>query len=218
MLTVLLTRHGRTTRSVPEQYLGQRIDAPLDRKGRSDAAKLARRLEPIEIERVVSSPLIRARTTAEIVAGRHDGLAVELDKRLIELDYGAWEGNTREEIDAKFPGQFEKYERDPATFDVGGAESGREVAARLKPLIEELLAWSEKRKRERICLLVGHSSTNRVLLAMLLGIKLSDYRRRIDQDWANLTVLQWADRSSGPTVRLMNDVAHARGIRGVTWG
>ena len=218
VLTLVLTRHGRTSRSVPEQYLGQHIDVPLDRRGKSDAGKLARRLESVAIERVVSSPLLRARNTAEIVAAPHAGLKVEIDKRLIELDYGAWEGHTIEEIRRLFPGQHEKYERDPATFDVGGAESGREVAQRLRPLIDELLDWSEKKLRERICLVVGHSSTNRVLLAMSLGIKLADYRRRIDQDWTNLTVLQWADRASGPTVRLLNDVSHARGIRGVTWG
>src|SRR6185369_3547873 len=110
----------------------------------------ARRLESVPIERIISSPLSRARTTAEIVAARHDRLKVELDERLTELDYGAWEGHTLPEIQRLFPGQHEKYDRDPATFDVGGAESGREVAARLKPLVEELLAWSEKVKRERI--------------------------------------------------------------------
>ena len=218
VLTVLLTRHGRTTRSVPEQYLGQRIDAPLDRLGKSEARALGRRLDGVAIERIISSPLIRARATADIIAARHDGIAVETDQRLTELDYGAWEGHTLQEIQRLFPGQHEKYERDPASFDVGGAESGREVAQRVAPLIEELLAWSEKRKRERICLLVGHSSTNRVLLALLMGVKLADYRRRFDQDWTNLTVLQWPDRASGPQLKLANDVAHARGIRGVTWG
>ena len=66
-------------------------------------------------------------------------------------------------------------------------------------LIDDLLT-GEEAKRERTCLLVGHSSTNRVLLAHLMGVRLADYRRRFVQDWANLTVLQWPDRDVGPTL------------------
>jgi broad specificity phosphatase PhoE len=67
-------------------------------------------------------------------------------------------------------------------------------------------------------LVVGHSSTNRILLAMLLGVELNDYRRRFDQDWTNLTVLRWPSRADGPRLLLSNDQSHTRGMRGVTWG
>ena len=220
MLTVLLTRHGHTDRSTPEQYLGQRLPATLDARGRRDARALARRLAPVTIDRVVSSPLSRAVETAQIVA-RGRAVAVEPDERLTELDYGAWEGHTLEEINRLFPGEYEAYQRDPATHQVGGAESGYEVVARLAPLFEELVTWAEgsaARGGERTALVVGHSSVNRILLAMLLGVELNDYRRRFDQDWANLTVLRWPDRASGPRLLLSNDQSHTRGIKGETWG
>jgi broad specificity phosphatase PhoE len=217
MLTVLLTRHGHTDRSEPEQYLGAHLPANLTVRGRRGARALGRRLASVPIDRVVSSPATRALETAEIVV-RGRGLRVEADARLIELDYGAWEGHTLDEIRELFPGQYEQYERDPATFDVGGAESGREVAARLQPVIDELLDWAEKRDADSTCLMVGHSSTNRILLALLLGVNLADYRRRFDQDWVNLTVLRWPDRESGPRLLLSNDQSHARGIKGETWG
>jgi broad specificity phosphatase PhoE len=217
VLTVLLTRHGHTNRSEPEQYLGAHLPADLTARGRRDARALAGRLAAVPIDRVLSSPATRALETAHILVRGRD-LAVEADDRLIELDYGAWEGHTLDEIKSLFPGQYEQYERDPATFDVGGAESGREVAARLQPVIDELLDWAEARDDEPTCLVVGHSSTNRILLAMLLGVELNDYRRRFDQDWANLTVLRWPDRASGARLLLSNDQSHTRGIRGVTWG
>jgi broad specificity phosphatase PhoE len=217
VLTLLLTRHGHTDRSEPEQYLGQRLPASLTARGRKDARALARRLATVPIDRILTSPATRAVETAHILDHGRD-LAIEPDERLLELDYGAWEGHTLEEIRELFPGQYEQYERDPATFDVGGAESGREVAARLKLVIDELLDWAEARGGEVCCLMVGHSSTNRILLAMLLGVELNDYRRRFDQDWVNLTVLRWPDRASGPRLLLSNDQSHARGIRGVTWG
>jgi broad specificity phosphatase PhoE len=219
MLTVLLTRHGHTDRSEPEQYLGQHLPATLSARGRKDARALARRLTTVPIDRVVTSPLGRAVDTANLLV-RGRATNVELDERLTELDYGAWEGHPLDEINKLFPGEYEQYERDPATHHVGGGESGYEVVARLAPLFDELVGWGEAGKAgaERTVLVVGHSSVNRIALAMLLGVDLNDYRRRFDQDWCNLTVLRWPDRASGPRLLLSNDQSHSRGMRGVTWG
>ena len=67
MLTLVLTRHGLTARSEPEQHLGQKIDIPLSPAGRDQARALGRRLAPVTFERLVTSPLARAQETAEIV-------------------------------------------------------------------------------------------------------------------------------------------------------
>lgn len=217
MLTVLLTRHGHTDKSEPEQYLGQRLAATLTERGRADAHKLADRLRGVPVDRLISSPLARAVATAEILAPAV-GATVETDARLLELDYGGWEGLTIDLIDAKFPGQRELYEIDPAMHNVGGGESGIEVAARVSDLIDSLLGWGlADDERDRTALLVGHSSVNRVLLALVLGVALRDYRRRFRQDWTSLTVLRWPDRESGPLLLLANDVAHTQGVRAATW-
>ena len=216
MLTVLLTRHGHTDRSEPEQYLGQRIHAVLTERGRRDAERLAERLEGVLVERIISSPLGRAVETAQIIAGRVH-TEVETDERLTELDYGAWEGLTVEQIDEKFPGERDLYNMDPASHQVGGGESGFEVAARVADFMEGLLTWGLEGAQDPTCVLVGHSSLNRVLLATVMGVQLNDYRRRFEQDWANLTVLHWESREEGPKLLLSNDQAHSRGIRGATW-
>jgi broad specificity phosphatase PhoE len=216
VLTLLLTRHGHTTRSEPEQYLGQAIVAPLTERGRADAQRLAGRLRDVPIDRIVSSPLQRAADTAAILAGGR--LNIETDDRLKELDYGTWEGHTVEEIERRFPGDYQRYDADPSSFEVGGGENGGEVAARLRPLIAELLDWAaQPAAAERTAVLVGHSSVNRVLLAVLMETPLPDYRRRWQQDWANLTVLHWPSRADGPKLLLYNDVSHLRGSAGVTW-
>ena len=213
---MILTRHGHTDRSEPEQYLGQTVPARLSARGRTDAQALANRLEGIPIDRLLSSPLGRAMETAAILASGRD-VTVEPDKRLTELDYGAWEGVTREEIDARFPGEYEQYDADPSEHHVGGGESGAQVADRVRLLIGELLAWAEEQEGTPTCLLVGHSSVNRVLLSVVMGVPLADYRRRFVQDWANLTVLRWDGMMSGPMLLLANDLGHARGLRGATW-
>lgn len=216
MLTVLLTRHGHTDRSEPEQYLGQKIDVGLSERGRHDAELLAERLAGVHLDRLISSTLRRAVETAELLA-RDSGVKVETDRRLIELDYGAWEGHTLEEIDRIFPRERDLYESNPAIHEVGGGESGLEVAARLGRLVEELLGWWSDEAGDRTCLLVGHSSVNRVLLALLLSVPMADYRRRFKQDWANLTALRWESQESGPLLLLANDQAHSKGLRGTTW-
>jgi broad specificity phosphatase PhoE len=214
VLTVLLTRHGHTDRSEPEQYLGQGIVAQLTERGRADARRLAERLEGVPLARVLSSPLERAVDTAAIVAG---GLPVDVDSRLAELDYGAWEGMTVDLIEERYGDERRQYEEDPSAYRVGGGESGRDVARRLEPFVGELLDWSANESADRTCLVVGHSSVNRILLASLLGIPLRDYRRRFRQDWASLTVLRWPARDAGPMLLLANDTSHLRGTRGATW-
>ncbi len=216
MLTVLLTRHGHTDRSEPEQYLGQRIHASLTERGRRDAAALSARLEGVQVDRIISSPLGRAVETAQILAARTHA-PVEPDERLSELDYGAWEGLTVEEIDERFPGERDEYNANPALTRVGGGETGLDVAARLSHLVDELLDWWQAAGADRTCLLVGHSSLNRILLAVVLGLPLEDYRRRFKQDWASLTVLRWESRDDGPLLMLSNDESHSKGIRGATW-
>ena len=154
--------------------------------------------------------------TAQIQAARIH-VDVETDERMTQLDYGVWEGLQVEEIDARFPGERQLYNANPATHPVGGGESGLAVAARVGAFMEELISWWLAERGDRTCILVGHSSVNRVLLAQVLGVPLADYRRRFKQDWANLTVLRWESREEGPMLMLGNDDAHTQGLRGATW-
>lgn len=221
MLTLVLTRHGATDRSDPEQYLGQRIQANLTDEGRAAASALGRRLEGIAFERVIASPLERAMETARLI--RPDDL-VEPEPRLAEADYGLWEGRTVQEIEARWTAQREAYETDPALNAAVGGESGREVARRVGSLLEELVERARSGEssgapeEDHRVLLVGHSTLNRVLLAVALGVPLRDYRRRFRQDWANLTVLRFGRRFGGGwQLLLCNDMAHLRGTSGATW-
>ena len=234
MLTLVLTRHGLTDRSVPEQHLGQRIDVSINESGRRQAQALARRLTAVRFDRVITSPLFRARETAEVLA---PGPRLEADPRLREMDYGAWEGRTYAEIE-QADGVFRReWELAPDRLACPGGESGNDVAERVRAFLDDLL---EEHKRwharasfravtsgmgrvavppERPILAVGHSSTNRILMCVALGVGLRDYRRRFVQDQANLTVLRWADGDGAEDARLLvaNDSAHLRGSGETPW-
>ena len=215
MLTILLTRHGHTQLSEPDRYLGRRIPASLSEQGRQAATALGERLKSVPIDRVISSPLERAQETARLIAGDR-ALNLETDERLIEFDYGAWEGMTVDDVSAHLKDEFELYDANPAIYRPGGGENGNQAAVRALALIDYLLEWWAG-NGDRTVLLVGHSSINRVLLAAVCGVSLADYRRRFLQEWTNLTVLRWDNPDSGPLLALLNDVAHNRGASGDTW-
>lgn len=236
MLTLVLTRHGPTTRSQPEQHLGQRLDVPLSEAGRAAARDLEARLTGVAFDRVISSPLVRARETADIALR---GGPVEQDPRLAEMDYGTWEGMTYQQIEASDGDYRTRWEADPGRLPCPDGESGDDVARRLRAFLDDLIDWSHHPADpfdpydptdetavleaaadvpDRRVLAVGHSSTNRILLCVALGVPIRDFRRRFRQEPANLTVLRFPGRTgAGALALLVNDVAHLRGVNGTTW-
>jgi broad specificity phosphatase PhoE len=235
VLTVVLTRHGLTDRSEPEQHLGQHIDISLNAAGRRQADSLSRRLAAVRFDRVISSPLFRAQETAEIL-GR--GARVETDPRLKEMDYGAWEGQTYEQIEASDGAFRREWELAPDRLACPGGEAGNDVAERVRAFLDDLIddhrAWHARARfraatnpggpagdpGQRPVLVVAHSSTNRVLLCVALGTDVRDYRKRFVQAQANLTVLRW-EASDGPAdakLLVANDREHLRGPDELPWG
>jgi broad specificity phosphatase PhoE len=95
--TLLLVRHGETDWNADGRLQGQ-TDRPLSEFGRRQARRLADELADEGLEAIYSSDLVRARETAEIVAGPL-GLPVNLDPDLREKDWGTWEGLTAVERD-----------------------------------------------------------------------------------------------------------------------
>ncbi|MGH2511623.1 MAG: histidine phosphatase family protein [Candidatus Limnocylindrales bacterium] len=218
MLTLVLTRHGLTPRSDPEQHLGQRIDVELSPAGQAQATALAVRLDRVRFERILCSPLVRARETAAIIAGRSpQAPPVEPDPRLREMDYGHWEGLTYAQIDERDRDERAAWEIDPADSPCPGGESGNDVARRVTSFLAEQLAahaalTGDARTADRPILVVGHSSLNRILVCVALGIEVREFRLRLQQSQANVTALRF-EHGSGPgdaRLILLNDLAHLR--------
>ena len=217
MLTLVLTRHGLTDRSDPEQHLGQGIDIGLSAAGQDQAAALAGRIAEERFERIVSSPLRRALETAETVAR---GRPVEPDPRLMELDYGAWEGLSYERIDAVDAAGRAAWVQDPGALACPGGETGADVAARARSFLVDLLGWADGRPGEDLVVLaVAHSTLNRVLLCVAVGVPVREYRRRFTQSQANLTVLRWPTASSPGQARILtvNDTSHGAPLGQAPW-
>ena len=131
-MTLILVRHGQTAVNAEGRLQG-RIDAPLTDLGRRQSAASGAAL-PAEVSRVVVSPLLRARQTAEAF-GLPSSVPVEVDERWIELDYGEWDTTSFADLP---PDALAQWRSDP-TFAPPGGESLRAVTARVADFCTEML-------------------------------------------------------------------------------
>ena len=155
---ILLARHGQTSENAAGRILGRR-DPPLSRPGRAQALSLARSLEGAGLRALWTSPLLRARQTADIVATHLKLDAAVLDE-LIESGRGSWEGVRVSEIARSSPTLFAAFEAGDPTFAFPGGESLQDQIARTAVALE---AISE---HPLPALVVAHAGTIRAALAL----------------------------------------------------
>lgn len=171
MLNIYLVRHGETVWNADGNRYCGRTDLPLTERGIVQAETLHAQLKNISLDAVYSSPLQRAIRTAKIAAGSKE---VMVDDRLIEIDFGNWEGKTKEEFIKEDPLLWENWQFDPEKTRAGGVgETASEVIDREKSFYDELL---EKYQAGNI-LVVGHNGLNRLYLSWKLGMPLKNYRK-----------------------------------------
>lgn len=197
---LLLLRHGQTERSAQRRYSG-RADLPLTELGESQAAAAAARLALTEgVAAVVSSPLLRARQTAQPVADAL-GVPLTLHDGLIETDFGAWDGLTFAEAQAQDPDLHTRWLTDTSVAPPGG-ESMDEVHRRVRRMRDQLIA----EHGAETLIVVSHVTPIKALLRMALDAGPS-LLHRLHLDVASLSIAEFYP--DGPaTVRLVNDTGH----------
>jgi len=184
---LLLVRHGRTDANAQGLLLG-RLDPPLSEEGRAQAAELAAKI-PGDA-RVIASPLLRTRQTAEAF-----GLPFEIDERWIELDYGELDGLPLREVPADL---WREWRADPAFAPPGGeslAALGVRVRAACTDLVDEI--------REHDVVVVSHVSPIKAAIAWALGAG-DDLSWRLFVQVASIARIgadQW-----GTTLRAFNEL------------
>lgn len=203
-MNILLVRHGETQWNREGRYQG-RTDIPLSSDGEAQVRALGARLAHLPIAAAVSSPLTRARRTAEaILAGRETKL--ELDAGLLEISHGAWEGQLASDIELSHAEMFGTWRSHP-DVDVPagpGAETLGDVEARAWPVLVRLC---ERLGPDDTGLLAAHDAVNRALLCRVLGLPLTRVWM-FRQAPATLNVLSGPTLATLQIVRL-NDSEHA---------
>jgi probable phosphoglycerate mutase len=151
---------------------------------------------------VYCSPLDRTAETAAILSVPHS-VTPTREPALKEISHGRWEGLTRQEVEERFPGEYEAWEADPFTFAPEGGESGVAVLARALPVIRRIVVVHTG----QTVLVVSHKATLRILISSLLGFDARGYRDRLDQSPACLNIVEFRDAVRA-RLMLFNDISH----------
>lgn len=171
MTRVFLVRHGQTVWHAENRYCGVSDVAPSP-EGREQAARLAGWARGAHLDAIWSSPLQRARQTAELAA-QAAGIAPRIDARLRELDFGQGEGLTAAEMAARFPDAWNAFRADPVRHHLPGGEDPAALVSRAT----EALAEAARACPDGRVLVVAHTTLIRLVLCHYLGVPLSNYRR-----------------------------------------
>jgi broad specificity phosphatase PhoE len=167
--TIFLARHGESDWNVEKRFQGH-SDRPLTERGRKQAHALADLVASEKIDAVYTSPLGRARETAEIVAARA-GLEPEALPELREVDTGSWSGLSRADVEARFPEGFTRWRAGRSGWEDG--ETYEEMAQRV---ICALRTIAENHPDGRV-LIISHGGPIRAIHAAAEGVAIDDYRR-----------------------------------------
>jgi probable phosphoglycerate mutase len=202
-MNILLVRHGETLWNREGRYQG-RTDVPLSEVGETQVTALAARLAHLPIAVAVSSPLVRARRTAEVVLGARER-RLELEEGLVEISHGAWEGQLSSDVAAAHAEMLGLW-RDRPSRDVPagpGAETLGDVEARAWPVLERIAGRCGEGDT---ALVAAHDAVNRVLLCRILGLPLT-------RVWAFRQAPATLNVLSGPSLRelqvvRLNDSEH----------
>ncbi|WP_420402867.1 histidine phosphatase family protein [Nisaea sp.] len=173
-------RHGPTEWNEDRRLQGH-ADIPLSAGGRAKAAGYRLPDAFLGVPAFVS-PLGRARETAEL-AGVADAAEEPL---LIEMDWGAWEGQRLPDLRERFGKEMELNEARGLDFRPPGGESPREVQARMAALFDRL---NRLRPRPQSCLLVTHKGVIRAALALAFGWDMTG-KPPVRLDWSALHVVR----------------------------
>jgi probable phosphomutase (TIGR03848 family) len=166
---VLMVRHGSHDR-LGRILCGRMAGVCLSEEGLQEAETVGRRLAAQQLAAVYSSPLERARQTAEPIAARQ-GLEVEVEPDLNEIDFGAWTGKPFDELhaDPRWP----VWNSARGTASPPGGESMAQCQARLVRLLDRLQA----QHADQHVALVSHSDVIKAAIAHVLGLPLDHYDR-----------------------------------------
>jgi probable phosphoglycerate mutase len=189
---LILVRHGESTGNADGLLVGQ-IDAPLTERGAAQALSVG----PVVTgaARLISSPLQRARHTAEAL---DTGLPIEIDDRWIELDYGEYDGRPLGAVPDEV---WTKWRSDP-DFRPPGGETLSEVGARVRSACEELFAVDgEGARGSGAVVVVSHVSPIKAATCWALGLG-DQGAWRLYLSTASVTRITWG--AAGPVLAQFN--------------
>jgi broad specificity phosphatase PhoE len=163
--TLLFIRHGQTSWNVEHRLPGQIPGVALNETGRKQAARLADALTVLPISAVISSPLERARDTAEIIAQPHK-LDIQFEPGLMDIELGRWTGQNFDELSKNDP-DWKAFVQDP-TVGPAGVETFPQALERAVAAVER---WLKLESIGAYPAFVAHADIVKLLIAHYTGLE-----------------------------------------------
>lgn len=163
--SVIFLRHGQAKNNIERILTGRTPGVPLTEKGIEQAEKAAKFLEHMNISAIYSSPIERAKHTAEIV-GKHNSLDVTIDDRLIELDMGKFTGVPYDEIFSSHGNVFMKFYNGELEIAHNGVETFSEVKKRVLGIVDHVV----ENHPDQNVVLVTHMDPIKAMLSTIVDL------------------------------------------------
>jgi broad specificity phosphatase PhoE len=204
MTSVYLVRHGQTAWNKEEIFRG-RTDIPLDETGLRQAELVGDYFKGMEIGAIYSSPLSRARQTAQKIAQFH-GLKVQPLPGIVDMSFGKWEGRPHQEIRENDRETYRHWVEEPHLVRLPGGEGLDDVRVRAMAGMEEVI----RDHPEMTLVLVSHRVICKVLICAILGLDNSHFWQ-ITQDTTAINLIQY--RNGKYILSLMNETCHLKPLK-----
>ena len=217
MTRVIIVRHGQSGYNTERRIQGRTDASTLTEKGRNDASIVGKALSNILFNAIYSSPLQRAKHTADII---HNELAthpeqsavIQVSDLLLEIDLPLWEALLTSQVKQKFVEDYQTWHQRPDELRMllNDAEGTREHFPVLALYEQARQFWQEvlSHHQGETILIVGHNGINRALISTALGIPPSRYHS-IQQSNCGITVLNFAGGLGEPVqLESLNQTQH----------
>ena len=192
-MELYFVRHGKTQWNLEGKYQGGHGDSPLLSESLHDIGLLAKRLEDVEIDHMYSSPLPRAKTTAEtLIKDLHRDVDLSIVDDLREFDLGIMEGRKFSELEREMPEVIYAFRHQPKDYDYDliRGESFEEVAQRTTGAVQRIV---EANHEKGSVVIVSHGAALVTMIQSLLGTNVDDIRKDGGLSNTSLTHLQYKD-------------------------
>ncbi|WP_125567689.1 histidine phosphatase family protein [Companilactobacillus insicii] len=192
-MDLYFVRHGKTEWNLEGKYQGGHGDSPLLPESLHDISKLAERLKDVRIDHAYTSPLPRAKTTAEtLIEDMHREIPLTIVPGLREFDLGIMEGQKFVKLEKEMPEVIHSFRFEPSTYDYQRikGESFEQVAKRTNESVQEIV---DKSSSNSTALIVSHGAALVTCIQSLLGTKIADIRKDGGLSNTSLTHLRYSD-------------------------
>lgn len=192
MTKLYFVRHGKTEWNLEGRYQGAKGDSPLLGQSYAEIEQLATYLKQFKFAKIYTSPIKRARVTAQKLAASLDqNVKLEINDAFKEFNLGKMEGMYFTDCECLFPEEVDAFRNHPDKYDATkiGGESFEEVFARMTPKVKEIC----RRYPNENVIIVSHGAALCAEIRHLLGVPLEQLRAKGGLNNTSTTILQTND-------------------------